>query len=258
MKYISLISLLTVLIFTGCMQPVDVEVEVIPDQPNFKSVSVGVMNTNGLFKAYPNSLEEIDVDNHTVKVYVRTFASMENIWASVRMEAGCTLTPLDGASDFGGFGDFSQPGAYRVTAASGAAADWTVSIEQDPAMPDISCLANFWSGDGVKCLDVKSPGYSPSTVIAEKVDCNHVILTANFWDDAGAPMVLELELGETDSNTFKGEVTLLNDVIFSSWGYNMKYSKGAAGSYDLNTFELTFDAVMEGYQASYPLVFSKE
>ena len=249
---------MTVLVLTGCMQSVDVDVDVIPDQPNFKSVSVGVMSTNGLFNAFPNSLEEIDVDNHTVKVYVRTFMSMEDIWASVRLEAGCTLTPLEGAPIFGGFGDFSQQGLYRVTAASGVTADWTVSIEQDPSMPDISCLANFWSGDDVKCLDVRSPGYSPSTVIAEKIDCNHVTLTANFWNDSGAPMVLELELGETDPTTFKGDVTLLNDVSFSSWGYNMKYSKGAAGSYDLNTFELTFDDAFEGYGSSYPLKFYKE
>jgi hypothetical protein len=240
------------------MKPVEVDVEVIPDQPNIKSVTVGVMNTNGLFSAFPNSLEEIDVDNHTVKVYVRTFMSMENIWASVRLETGCKITPLDGAPSFGGFEDFSQPGKYRVTAASGASADWTISIEQDPEMPDISCLANFWSGDGVKCLDKTYPGYSPSTVTAEKVDCNQVILTANFWDDAGAPMVLKLELGEPDASTFVGSVTLLEDVSFSSWGYDMTYKAGAAGSYDLNTFELTFDAVMEGYSPSYPLVFYKE
>ena len=247
-----------VFILMGCMQPMDVEVDLVPDQPNIKGVSVGVMSTNGLFTAFPNSLEEIDADNHTVKVYVRTFMSMENIWAGVRLETGCSIAPLEEAPEFGGFEDFSQPGLYRVTAASGATADWTVSIEQDPAMPDISCLANFWSGDGVKCLDVTYPGYSPSTVTAEKVDCNLVTITTNFWDDANAPMVLELELGETDATTFVGSVTLLNDVNFSSWGYDMTYKAGAAGFYDLNTFELTFDAVMEGYQPSYPLVFYKE
>lgn len=247
-----------IFILGACMQPMDVEVDQVPDQPDIKSVSVGVMNTNGLFNAFPNSLEEINTENKSAKVYVRTFMSMENIWAGVRLEQGCSIAPLEGAPEFGGFADFSQPVLYRVTAASGATADWTVSIEQDPAMPDISCLADFWSGDGVKCLDVTYPGYSPSTVMAEKVDCNHVTLTANFWDDANAPMVLELELGEPDPSSFVGSVTLLKDVSFSSWGYDMVYKAGAAGSYDLNTFELTFDAVMEGYQPSYPLVFYKE
>ncbi|MCY1721427.1 hypothetical protein OU798_13810 [Prolixibacteraceae bacterium Z1-6] len=257
MKYISIISLFVFVMITGCMQPVDVEVEEVPDQPNLISISVGVMGETGLFSAFANSLEEIDTDNRTATIWVSTFMPMDNIWASVRVEAGCTITPLDGAAEFGGFGDFSQPGKYRITAASGASADWTISIEQDPNMPDISCLADFWSGEGVNCLDVPYPSYSPSNVSAEKVDCNHITIATNFWNDSSAPMVLKLELGEPDPSTFVGSVTLLEDVSFSSWGYNMKYSAGSAGTYDLNTFELTFNAAFEGYGSSYPLKFYK-
>ncbi|NQU34147.1 MAG: hypothetical protein HQ521_13015 [Bacteroidetes bacterium] len=259
MKYISIISLLAIILFTGCMQPIDfdVEADMVPDLPNLKSVSVGVMTTKGQFNAFPNSLEEIDADNHTATVWVKTFMSMDDIWASIRMEQGCIITPLDGAAAFGGFGDFSQAGNYRITTPSGVSADWNISIEQDPNMPDISCLANFWSGDDVICLDVPYPSYSPSTVTAVKVDCNHVTISYNFWDDAAAPMVLELELGDPDASTFVGSVTLLNDVSFTSYGYDMKYTAGPAGSYDLNTFALNFDATFEGYGSSYPFKFYK-
>ncbi len=257
MKYISIMSLFAFVFATSCMQSVDVEVDVVPDKPNLKSVSVGVMSETGLFQAFPNSLEDIDTENHTATIWVKTFMSMDNIWASVKLEAGCLITPLDGAAEFGGFGDFSQPGKYKIEATSGATADWTISIEQDPNMPDISCLANFWSGEGVKCLDVPSPGYSPSSVTAVKEDCNHITLTTNFWDDPGAPMVLKLELGEPDASTFVGSVTLLEYVSFTSWGYNMKYSAGPAGTYDLNTFELTLSPAFEGYGSSYTLKFYK-
>ena len=259
MKYFSLISFLALILMTGCMKPVDIDVEVIPDEPNIVDVKVGVMSNTGLLSEFALSKEDINAVNHTVTVWVSTFMSMENIWINVRLEAGCTITPLDGAPDFGTFADFSKPMKYLVTAASGTSAEWLVDIQQDPNMPDISCLADFWSGEGVKALDVTYPDYSPSTVLAVKVDCNHVTLTCDFWGDSGAPMELKLELGEPDPSTFVGSVTLLNDVSFSSWGYDMKYTAGPAGSYDLNTFELTFDAAFEGYKTatSYPFKFYK-
>jgi len=260
MKHISIFSLLSLILATACMKPVDLDIKIIPDKPNIKSVTVGSMSSIGLLSTFPNSLEEIDTENHTVKVFVMTFMSMDNVWANVSLETGCTISPLNGAASFGSFADFSKPGTYRITAPSGITADWTISIEQDPNMPDISCLANFWSGDGVNASDVTYPSYSPSSVTADKIDCNHVTLTTNFWDDSGAPMVLELELGEPDATTFVGSVTLLKDVSFSSWGYDMKYTAGPAGSYDLNTFGLTFNAAFEGYNDydSYPFVFSKD
>jgi len=257
MKYISIISLLTFFLFTGCMQPEDVDVEFIPDTPNINSVKVGVMSEKGLLTVFPNSLEEIDETNHTIKVYVVTFASMTNIWASVELEEGCKITPLDGATEFGTFGDFSK-GVYRVEAASGESADWTITIEQDPNMPDISCLANFWSGDDVSVLDVTYPGYSPSTVLAEKIDCNHVTITFEFWGSSTPPLVLELELGDPDPITFKGTVTLLNDTSSSSYGYDITYFAGPAGYYDLNTFTINFDAAFEGYGTSYPFEIKKD
>jgi len=258
MKYISIISLLAILFTTGCMTPIDVDVDEVPDLPNLKSVSVGVMSPTGLFGTFPNSKEDIDVTNHTATIWVKTFMGMDDIWASVRLEAGCSITPLDGATEFGSFGDFSQPGKYKITAASGTSADWTISIEQDPNMPDISCLANFWSGDGVIAYDVTYPSYSPSTVTAEKVNCNHVTISCDFWADSGAPMTLKLELGEPNASTFVGSVTLLNDVSFTSYGYDMKYTAGSAGTYDLSTFVITFDAAFEGYGSSYPFKFYKE
>lgn len=258
MKYISIVSLLTLFFLAGCMQSEDVDVEVIPDMPNLKSVSVGTMGNNGAFTKFENSLEEIDAVNHTAKVYVKTFSSMENIYAKVQIESGCTMTPISGATSFGTLGDFSQAGVYKITAASGASADWTITIEQDPNMPDISCLTDFWSGDGVNGFDTVFPSYSPSTVTAVKTDCSHVTLTFEFWASSSPAVVFELELGEPSSSDFTGSVTLLNDTSFSSFGYDCKYSAGPAGSYDLNTFTLTVDPTFEGYGTSYPFAFSKD
>ncbi len=259
MKYISIISLFIVLLFTGCMKSEDIVVNVIPDQPNIEEVTVGVMSNGGLLDAFPITLNEIDPTNHTAKIYVKTYKPLSSIWVSVRLEAGCKISPLEGAPKFGAIGDFSKPGKYEVKAASGASAIWSLTIAQDPNMPDISCPANFWTGAGVKCLDVPFPDYSPSTVTTEKIDCNHLKITVDFWQDPNAIITLDLQLGDPDQNTVKGSVTLLKDVQFNSWGYDMSYSKGPAGTYDLNTGELNFDPAFLGYQSmtSYPLTFSK-
>jgi len=259
MKHISIISLITIFLMVGCMQPEEVDIEVVPNLANITEVSVGVMSTTGAFSAFPLTLEEIDVNNHTVKVYVSTFSSTENIWASAKLEEGCSIKPINGAPVFGSVGDFTS-GTYRVTAASGDTADWEVSIEQDPNMPDISCLANFWSGEGVTVTDMVFPSYSPSTVVAEQIDCNHVTITFEFWGSSTPPMVFELELGEPDSVTFVGSVTLLNDVETNSYGYDVKFSAGSAGTYDLNTFSINLDPVFEGYGSytSYPFKITKD
>jgi len=258
MKYVSFLSLFVLVFLSGCMKPVDVDIDVIPDQPNIKSVTVGVMSTSNLFNEFALSKMEVDEASHTVSAWVVTFRSMSDVWVSVKLEPGCKIEPLDGAPEFGKFGDFSQSCKYLVTAASGAKAEWTVDIQQDPNMPDISCLANFWTGDGVKVYDVTYPGYSPTSVTTEKIDCNHFKVTFDFWQDSAANITLELEVGDPDPSTFVGTVTLLNDVEFSSYGYNMKYTAGPAGSYDLNTFTLTFDAAFEGYGSSYPFQIYKE
>ncbi len=257
MKYISFISLFTVLLLSGCMNPEDIVVDVIPDQPNIEEITVGEMSTGGLLDAFTTTLNEINPADHTAKIYVKTYKPLSSIWVSVRLKAGCQISPLDGAPKFGSIGDFSKPGKYEVKAASGASAIWTVTIAQDPGMPDISCPANFWTGAGVKCLDIPFPEYSPSAVTTEKIDCNHIKMTIDFWQDSNAIITLDLLLGDPDQNTVKGSVTLLNDVSFSSWGSDMMYSKGPAGTYDLNTMELNFDPAFLGYQSmtSYPLTF---
>jgi len=259
MKYISIISLFAVLLFTGCMKSEDIIVNIIPDQPTIEEVTAGIMSNGGLLDAFTTTLNEINSTNHTAKIYVKTYKPLSRIWVSVRLKAGCQIIPLDGAPKFGAIGDFSKPGKYEVKAASGASAIWTVTIAQEPSMPDISCPANFWTGTGVKCLDVPFPSYSPSTVTTVKLDCNHIKITIDFWQDPNAVITLDLQLGDPDQNTVKGSVTLLNDVRFSSWGSDMMYSKGLAGTYDLNTMELNFDPAFLGYQSrtSYPLTFSK-
>lgn len=259
MKHFFKISLLTIFFVTGCMQEEDLDIEVIPSVANITGLSVGVMSEIGLFSEYSLASLDIDNANHTITAQVTTFASLENVFVKVALEPGCTITPLNGSTAFGAFGDFSQ-GEYEVTAVSGASAIWTVTVEQDPNMPDISCLTNFWSGDGVKVLDGVWPSYSPSTVTTTKIDCNHVTIAFEFWGGSNPEMVLELELGDPDPSTFKGSVTLLNDVSFSSYGYDITYFAGDAGFYDLNTFEINFNAAMTGYGSytSYPFIISKD
>ncbi len=259
MKYISIISLFSILLLTGCMKSEDIVVDVIPDLPNIMEVTAGVMSNGGLLDVFPTTMNEINSTDHTAKIYVKTYKPLSNIWVSVRLESGCQVNPLEGAPKFGSIGDFSKPGKYEVKAASGASAIWTVTIAQEPGMPDISCPSDFWSGTGVNCLDIPFPDYSPSTVIAEKIDCNHIKITIDFWQDQNAIITLDLQLGDPDLNTVQGSVTLLNDVSFSSWGSDMSYSKGPAGTYDLNTMELNFDPAFLGYESltSYPFTFSK-
>jgi len=259
MKYISIISLFTLLLLTGCMNSEDIVVNVIPDLPNIEEVTVGVMSNGGLLDAFTTTLNEINPTDHTAKINVKTYKPLSSIWVSVRLKAGCKISPLEGAPKFGTIGDFSKPVKYEVKAASGASAIWSVTIAQDPNMPDISCPSNFWVGTGVKCSDIPFPSYSPSNVTTEKIDCKHLKITIDFWQDSNAIITLDLQLGDPDPNTVMGSVTLLNDVSFSSWGSEMMYSKGPAGTYNLNTMELNFDPAFLGYQSmtSYPLTFSK-
>ncbi|QTD37296.1 hypothetical protein JL193_14480 [Polaribacter batillariae] len=258
MRKISKISLFAIFFAVSCMQPEKIDVDVVPNLANITEVMVGSMSETGAFSPITVSLNEIDTEKHTIKMYLETFASIENVWASVRLETGCSIEPLNGSPEFGGVGNFLSS-SYRVTAPSGATADWTISIEQDPNMPDISCLTDFWSGTGVNGADTIFPSYSPSTVTAVQTDCTHVTLTFEFWGSSTPEVVFELELGEPDSSDFTGSITLLNDVSFESFGYNCKYTAGPAGTYDLNTFTLNVDPVFEGYggRTSYPFKFSK-
>lgn len=261
MKKIAYLNIIVLLLFTGCMQPVDVEVEVLPNNPEIISINIGQMGGNGIFKSLPVSFEEIDTNSKTITVHLKTFMGMDNIWVSTRLEDGCTIAPLGDSPQLGKFGDYTEPRKYLVTSPSGATAEWEINIMNDPNLPDISCIADLWTGTGVKCLDVESPGYSPNSVSAEKIngECNKIKFTVNFWADNNAIIELEVELGELDESTFEGTVTLLKSVSFSSWGYNMAYEAGPAGTYNLNSLELIFDAAFSGYgDSSYPLKFYKD
>ncbi|MGQ7867914.1 DUF5018-related domain-containing protein [Sunxiuqinia sp. sy24] len=262
MKKIIFINLILTMLLSGCMQPVDVNVDVLPDNPDISSIKVGLMSETGLFQTLPVTLEEINTEDKTITVYLKTFMSMERIWVSTRTEDGCQITPLGEAPELGTYGDYTSPRKYRVTAPSGNSAEWTISIMQDPNLPDISCLANLWTGADLACDDEPFPSYSPTIVTGEQLDgdCNKIKLTLNFWADGNAVIELELELGAFDESTFIGEVTLLKTVSFSSYGSNMTYEAGPAGTYNLNSLELNFDAAFSGYSGwdSYPLSFYKK
>ncbi len=262
MKKIAYINLIILFLFTGCMTPVDVEVDLIPDTTDITSISVGLMGENGIFQPLTDTFKEIDKTNKSITVHLKTFMSMESIWVSTRLESGCSISSVDGAPSFGTYGDYTVPRKYRVTSSTGTSSEWTVTIMPDPNLPDISCLAGLWTGDGLVGKDVPYPSYSPATTTGEKIDgdCNKIKITYDFWQDGNGTVVLELELGEFDESTFKGSVTLLKSVSFSSYGYDMTYEAGPAGTYNLNTLELNFDAAFSGYgsSGSYPMTFYKE
>lgn len=262
MKKILFINLIMTMLLAGCMQPVDVDVDVQPDKPEISSIEVGLMSEAGLFQTLPVTLEEINPEDKTITVHLKTFMSMERIWVSTRLESGCVITPLEGAPKLGTYGDYTSPRKYKVTAPSGDSAEWIISIMQDPNLPDISCLTNLWTGTDLACDDKPYPSYSPTTVIGEKIDdsCNKIKLTLDFWADGNAVIELELELGAFDESTFIGDVTLLKTVSFTSYGSAMTYEAGPAGTYSLNSLEINFDATFSGYggRDSYPLSFYKK
>ena len=114
-------------------------------------------------------------------------------------------------------------------------------------VPQIGCLADRWAGS-VSCTDNMYPDFSPSTCTGEKMndDCNMLKLTFNFWNDGNAEAPCELQFGEIDFNAFTGDITLLEDVSFISWGYNMTFHAGSAGTYNALSNELHLEFKYSG------------
>ena len=238
-KY-NIIWMLAILFLAACDQSVDQDLE-WPDDPAFTNIIVG--NENGILP-----VENIIVaDQHIDTVYVKDrSADFSNVYLRGTVAEGCQIEPLEGAPAFGEWGDFSSPKKYRVTAPSGNSADWTVLLVE--YIPPVGCLADRWVGS-VSCTDGIWASYSPSSCTGEKVggDCQRLNLTFDFWGDAGAVVTLELALGDIDLDTFTGDVTLLNDVNFTSYGADMTFHAGAAGTYDATANILHLDLSFSGY-----------
>lgn len=240
MKHI--ISLFTVAVFlaVSCV-PTFEQVGDLPDNPGIKEILVG--NENGKIPQTNAIRTDINVDTVWVKDKSVDFS---NIYMQGNLEAGCTIESLEGAPSFGVYGDFSSPQKYRVRAPSGNTADWTIVL--DYYVPPVGCLADRWVGN-VSCTDEIYPSYSPETCVGTKMndDCHLIKLTFNFWADSGAKAEMELQLGEIDMDTFTGEVTLLNDVAVTSYGDDMIFHAGTAGTYNATANELHLSFEFTGY-----------
>ena len=240
MKILNRLFILISVLAVSCV-PTFEEVGELPDNPGIKEVLVG--NENGKVAQENAIYPEARIDTVWVKDKSVDFS---NVYLNGNFEAGCTIEPLGDAPQFGVYGDFSSPRNYRVTAPSGNSADWTIVL--DYYIPPVGCLADRWVGS-VTCVDEIYPDYSPATATGEKIDddCHRINIAFNFWADASAPALFELQLGEIDMDTFTGSVTLLNDVNVTSYGDDMTFHAREAGTYNATSDELHLSFEFSGY-----------
>lgn len=253
MKKIYYIALSALLFGSSCVPNFD-ETGELPDDPSILEILPG--NENGKI-AQENAIDS-DTFIDTVWVKDRT-ADFSHVYLNGNFGAGCKVEPLDNSPKFGEYGDFSSPVKYRVTAPTGKSADWTVIL--DYYTPPVGCLADRWVG-AVTCTDGIWASYSPASCMGEKIagDCQKLKLSFDFWADATAPVVLELELGDIDFDTFMGEVTLVKDVNFTSYGSDMTFHAGSAGTYNATANILNLSLKFSGYDIGseyYPFTVSQ-
>lgn len=248
-------TILSFLLFAASCVPTFDEVSELPDNQGILEILVG--NENGKL-AQENAIDH-DTKVDTVWVKDRT-ADFTKVYLQGNLAPGCKIEPLDGAPKLGTYGDFSSAKKYRVTAPTGNSADWTVVL--DYYIPPVGCLADRWVGE-VDCLDGIWADYSPATCVGVKMndDCSKLKLSFNFWADASAPVELELELGEINLDTFMGDVTLAKDVNFTSYGADMTFYAGPAGTYNATANILNLNLKFSGYDIGgeyYPFTISQK
>lgn len=240
MKILNRLFLLIGILAVSCV-PTFEEVGDLPDNPGIREILVG--NENGKIPQENAIYPDLKIDTVWVKDKSADFG---NVYLNGNFSPGCKVEPLEGSPEFGVYGDFSTPRKYRVTAPSGNSADWTIVL--DYYVPPVGCLADRWIGN-VTCVDEIYPSYSPETCSGVKVgdDCQRINISFNFWEDSSAPMTLELQLGEINMDTFTGSVTLLNDVNVTSYGADMTFHAGDAGTYNATSNELHLSIEFSGY-----------
>lgn len=240
MKILNRLFLLIGILAVSCV-PTFEEVGDLPDNPGIREILVG--NENGKIPQENAIYPDLKIDTVWVKDKSVDFG---NVYLNGNFSPGCKVEPLEGSPEFGVYGDFSTPRKYRVTAPSGNSADWTIVL--DYYVPPVGCLADRWIGN-VTCVDEIYPSYSPATCSGVKVgdDCQRINISFNFWEDSSAPMTLELQLGEINMDTFTGSVTLLNDVHVTSYGADMTFHAGDAGTYNATSNELHLSIEFSGY-----------
>ena len=240
MKRIRNILIIALITMAACVPSFDA-VNDLPDAPLIKEIFAG--NESGKIP----QINAIDNSNYIDTVFVKDKTiDFANIYLQCDLEKGCIIEPLNEATSFGKYGDFSSPHSYRVTAPNGSYADWTVVM--DYYVPPVGCLTDRWVGD-LKCTDGIWPSYSPGFCSGEKInsDCQKLKLTFDFWGDAGAIAELELELDDIDTDTFMGNLTLTKNVTVTSWGADMTFHAGPAGTYNATANELYLEIKFSGY-----------
>ncbi|TKG97395.1 LamG domain-containing protein [Puteibacter caeruleilacunae] len=144
-RYITaLMFLIAGLVMSSCEE---VEVEpLVYDDSSFKEVR---MYTREIVNDDHASLKDVTVsfdvnkDQKTVKVVVKTGTDLTNLYGIAKLENGCTVSAASGSVDFGKMGDFSQPQKYLVKSKNGIAVEWTVSLEILPPPPPVTNPTGF-------------------------------------------------------------------------------------------------------------------
>jgi hypothetical protein len=240
MKNIIKISFVALMVISACVPKFDDDFE-YSDNAEITRLIVG--NKEGIIATELVRYADRNLDSVFLK---DRSADLTKIFMRGTMARGVIIEPLEGSPKFGTYGDFSQPRKYKITAPSGRSAEWTYAFGF--YIPPVGCLADRWAGS-VSTRDEIWPSYSPATSSGEKIngDCRHLKLTFNFWDDSSARTVLELQLGEIDYDTFRGSLTLVEDVTITSYGSDMTFHKGPAGYYNATANTLHLDINFSGY-----------
>lgn len=235
MRNIFVKTIAVLLVMTACVPNLKDEFN-YSDETQISKVLVG--NAEGMIATERKTFPDKNLDSIFLK---DRSADFKKLFMRVNTPRGCKIEPIENAPAMGTYGDFSNPRTYQITSASGKKVNWTVALGY--YIPPIGCLADRWEG-AVKCTDGIWGSYSPSSCLGTKLgDCNNLKIKFNFWDDGGAPIEMMLSLGPINYETFKGDITLLNDVTVTSWGSTMTFHKGAAGTYNAlaNTLNLEID-----------------
>ena len=122
-----------------------------------------------------------------------------------------------------------------------------VSFTTNP-IPGVDCVAEIWSGD----LDVKDliwPTYPPSYCTGALIDedCSKLKLTLDFWGyGVSTEVSFDLGLGDYDTETYEGELTLLKNAYVTAEGIPITFFAGEAGTYKILTKELHIEINWEG------------
>ncbi len=137
------------------------------------------------------------------------------------------------------FGTTYYVRAFAISEETGEAYGNEVSFQT--LLPEgVDCLADIWTGD-LNCQIDPYGDYGPTYCIGEKMDgdCNMLEVKFDLWGYGEATeLVLKLQIGPFDPNTFEGELTLTEDAFVTAEGEDLTFFAGAAGTYKALSNEL--------------------